>query len=277
MIHFGHKDEWQHFASKHEATVEAVTAAHKATLGLLQSAQAKTESPEQKTILALGLACLKEFEEIVLLCGNGYGSGANKLLRTFFERVTTVGYLGKRPDKVQQFIDFTPVHWHKLLTEADKKHEKVGLSEEEIAKIKADFEKVKGEYQDACTCGKKRLQGSWTKKPVPDMAEDVDKDLRLMYFNAFLAPTFLIHATYFGVMRVAGISESGKLHFFKPENEREMARDTLSNAHLLLIIMGIAVNKFFTLEADGVLEGLGKNFERVCRIEHEAGQKGVEG
>jgi hypothetical protein len=97
MTHFGHEDEWEHFASKHEAMVEAVTAAHRTTLGLLQSAQAKTESPEQKTILALGLARLKEFEEIVRLCGNGYGSGANKLLRTFFERVTTVGYLGKRP------------------------------------------------------------------------------------------------------------------------------------------------------------------------------------
>lgn len=143
----------------------------------------------------------------------------------------------------------------------------MGLSEAEIARIKADFEKVKGEYLDACTPGKKRLQGSWTKKPVPDMAEDVDKDLRLMYFNAFLAPTFLIHAMYFGVMRVAGISESGKVHFFKPENEREMAMDTLSNAHLLLIIMGIAVNNFFKLEAYGVLEGLGKDFERVCRID----------
>src|ERR1039457_230928 len=142
MTHFGHKDEWQHFASKHEATVEAVTAAHKATLGLLQSAQAKTESPEQKTILALGLACLKEFEEILLLCGNGYGSGANKLLRTFFERVTTLGYLAKHPDKVQQFIDYTPVHWHKLLTEARNKHDQVGLSEEEISEIERGFEKV---------------------------------------------------------------------------------------------------------------------------------------
>jgi hypothetical protein len=120
--------------------LEAVTSAHKETLELLQSAQAKAESKERRTILALGLSCLREFEEIVLLCGNGHGSGATKLLRTLFERVTTVGYLGKRPDKVQQFIDFTPVHWHKLLTEAEKKHENVGLSEEQIAKIKTDFE-----------------------------------------------------------------------------------------------------------------------------------------
>ena len=260
MTSFGHEDEQQQFAEKHAAALEAVTAAHKAALELLKSAQAKTESTEQKTILALGLACLKEFEEIVLLCGNGYGSGATKLLRTFFERVTTVGYLGKHPDKVQQFIGYTAVHWHKLLTEAEKKHDSVGLSEEEIAKIRADFETVREKYQDACRkCGAPHLQGSWTKKPVPDMAEDVDKDLRLFYFNAFLRPTFLIHATYFGVMTVAGISD-GKVHFFKPENEREMAADTLAKSHLLLIIMGIAVNNYFALGSDDVIEKLGRAY-----------------
>jgi hypothetical protein len=84
-------------------------------------------------------------------------------LRTFFERVTTLGYLAKYPDKMPQFIDYTSVHWHKLLTEAAKKHDKVDLSEEEIAKIKADFDNVKENYLDACTCGKPRLQGSWTR------------------------------------------------------------------------------------------------------------------
>lgn len=91
MTSFGHE--------KHAAALGSVTAAYETTLQLLKSAQAKTESTEQNTILALGLACLKEFEEIVLLCRNGYGSGATKLLRTFFERVTTVGYLGKHPDR----------------------------------------------------------------------------------------------------------------------------------------------------------------------------------
>lgn len=260
-VRFGHEDEWQYFAEKNQGLLDAVRGTHEALLGLLKSAQAKTESEEQKTILALGLACLKEFEEILLLCGNGYGSGANKLLRTFFERVTTLGYLAKHVDKVQQFIDYKPVHWHKLLTEARKKHEKVGLSEDEIAEVERSFERVKGEYRDACRkCGLERIQGSWTQKPLPDMAEDVDKDLRRMCFNAFLAPTFLIHATYFGMMRAADVSEDGKINFFGRDKEREMARDTLSNAHLLLISMGIMLNTFFVLEADVVLERLGKDF-----------------
>ena len=270
MAHFGLQEEWQYFAETNSAAMETVTAAHAATLDLLKSARTKAETTKQKTVLALGLACLKEFEEILLLCGNGFGSGATKLLRALFERVTTLGYLAKHPDKVQQFIDYTPVHWHKLLTEAEKKHEKVGLPEEEIAKIKSGFEKVKANYRETCeNCGKERVQGSWTKKPVPEMAEDVDKDLRRLYFNAFLKPTFLLHATYFGVVQVAGISEGGKVGFFGRSNERELAKDTLATAHLLLIIMGIALNGFFALDANAVLEGLGKDFERAWPLEHE--------
>ena len=195
------------------------------------------------------------------MCGNGYGFGANKLLRTFFERVTTLGYLGKHPDKVSQFKDYTSVHWHKLLTEAERKHDDVGLSEENIAKIKADFEGVKSRYQDACRrCGEPRLQGSWTKKPIPDMAEDVDKNLRLLYFNAFLRPTFLIHATHLGTMTVAKISEGGRAHFFNPDHERETAVDTLAKAHLLLIFLGIFLNNYLSLGAEGILEEMGRAY-----------------
>jgi hypothetical protein len=73
---FGHEDEWAYFAEKHEPLLDALTGAHAACLEILNSAQAKTDSQEDKTIFALGLACLKEFEEILLLCGNGYGSDA---------------------------------------------------------------------------------------------------------------------------------------------------------------------------------------------------------
>lgn len=110
------------------------------------------------------------------------------------------------------------------------------------------------------------MQNSWTKKPVPDIAEDVDEHLRLLYFNACLSPTFKIHATYLGVMTVAGIS-GGTVQFFKPENEREIAADTLAKAHLLLIVMGIAVNNYFALGSGDLMEGLGKSYSDAWPVE----------
>jgi hypothetical protein len=63
----------------------------------------------------------------------------------------------------------------------------------------------------------------------------------------------------------SGITDR-KVHFFKPENEREMAADTLAKAHLLLIIMGIGVNDFFKLEAGDMLDGLGKVYSEAWPV-----------
>jgi hypothetical protein len=263
---FGHPDEWAYFAEHRPALIEVLSVAHCACLDLLQAAQAKLESPQDNTILAIALACLKEFEEIVLLCGNGYGSGANKLLRAFFERVITLGYLAKHPDKVHQFIDYSDVHWHKLLIEARDKHANIGLSEGDVARIENAYAGSKERYvEDVCnTCKtKKRIQGSWTKKTVPDMAEDVDTNLRLLYFNAFLRPTFLIHTTFYGVTAVGEKNSDEKVHFFSPKNERAIANETIDLAHILLIQMAITVNSYYKLVRDSVLETLGKNLARA--------------
>src|SRR6185437_9268064 len=132
---FGHEDEWLHFSDNHALLLDVLVKAHQNCLNLLKAAQLKAESSTDQTILAIGLACLKEFEEIVLLSGNGYGSGANKLLRALYERVITLSYLAKHRDKVQQFVDYSDVHWHKLLIEARQKHAKIGLIQERIEQI----------------------------------------------------------------------------------------------------------------------------------------------
>jgi hypothetical protein len=97
------------------------------------------------------------------------------------------------------------------------------------------------------------------------MAEDVDARLRQMYFNACPVPTFLLHTTEWGVIRVANVAPDGKINFFECDQEREMAKGVLSNAHLLLIIAAITINDFFRLEADAVLGQLGKDFDCACR------------
>jgi hypothetical protein len=264
-VYFGREEEWKYFAEEHEALLEALTGEHKACIELLKAVQMKRKSQEDTVILALGMACLKEFEEIILLCGNGYGSGANKILGAFFERVIALGYLAKHPDKIQQFIDYTNVHWQKLLIEAREKHEDVGLSAEEIAHVEEEFANVKERYMvDACRkCGTHRLQGSWTKKPIPSMAEDLDGDMRKLYFNAFLRPTFLIHTTFFGVMAGAEKTEHERLLLFSQEKERLRAKETIDLAHILVIQAAITLNVFYNLEADSVLEGLGKELDRL--------------
>ena len=77
--YFGHADEWDYFAQHYGAAADALTNAHKACFDLLSLAQPVDRG--QNVIYLLAQSCWKEFEEILLLAGNGYGGGATKLLR----------------------------------------------------------------------------------------------------------------------------------------------------------------------------------------------------
>ena len=87
----GHEDEWAYFGITYEAILPAITEAHDTLLDLLKAANPETE--ERRILYLLAQMCLKEFEEILLLAGNGYGGGAIKLLRAFYERVVVFHYL----------------------------------------------------------------------------------------------------------------------------------------------------------------------------------------
>jgi len=166
----------------------------------IMTAMEQLDSNRDNEILFLMVgACYTEYEEILLLSLNGYGSGGTKLLRALYERVVTMLCLMRHPDKIQQFIDYTHVHWNKLLIEADMDGVAEELSEKRREEIVANFEGVKDQFSEPrcteTTCknsGKTRLQGSWTKKPVPTQAREVVPELGLLCFQSYLMPTFFL-------------------------------------------------------------------------------------
>jgi|SRR6516165_11090663 hypothetical protein len=175
----------------------------------------------------LAAACLNEFEDIFLLAGNGRGAGATKLLRAFYERTVTFSYLAQNPNKISQFIDYSDVHWHKLLTEAERIHTDFKVPDEDRARIKSNFERVQQQYRkEICKhCKTTEPQGSWTKRPILDMASQINDTLRSLAFNAYLRPTFYIHTTHFGILDQSEKSPEGKVSVTSVDRQREMARN----------------------------------------------------
>jgi hypothetical protein len=179
----------------------------------IMSALEEQESNRNNEFLFLMVgACYTEYEEILLLALNGYGSGATKLLRALYERVVTGMYLMRNPKKIQQFIEYTYVHWHKLLIEADTTGVAQSLSPERREEIVNDFRKVEAQFTETVCkpCKKTRLRGSWTKKPVPSQAREVAEELGLLCFQSYLIPTFFLHTTFWGTTRKwSGITRRG--------------------------------------------------------------------
>jgi hypothetical protein len=212
----------------------------------------------------LAASCLTEFEDIFLLAGNGRGVGAMKLLRAFYERTVTLSYLAKKPEKVQQFIEYSDVHWHKLLSEAMENHATPSISQSEMEGIKSNFERVRGKYQkEKCrTCKTTELQASWTKLPVPQMASQVSEILRSLAFNAYLRTTFHIHTTFFGIVEQSAQSAKGKLRFADLNKQRELASEAMEIAHILIVHVMQAVNDSFKLGRDDQIGQIAEEWKR---------------
>jgi hypothetical protein len=256
----GHEDEWNYFGATYRAVIPALTEAHDTFLSLLKSAKPETE--HQRILCLLSQMCLKEFEEILLLAANGYGGGAIKLLRAFYERVVTLHYLATKPDKMQQFEDYTWVHWHKLLTEATSIQADMTVSEQMQQDIKERFEAVKASFMvDQCKpCNKKTLQGSWTKKPVGDQASAVSEPLRKLCFNAYLRPTFYLHTTYLGMTWLCDTSGEA-IKIYGSKIEHATAREVLPLSHILLVHAADVANDFYQLGQNEQIKKIAKDWK----------------
>jgi hypothetical protein len=258
--HFGHADEWEYFYQNLGPVIEPIVKIHDVLLDLLT----KTElhSSDDNVVYMLAVGCLKEFEELLLLAGNGYGGGTTKLLRAFYERVVTFHYLATNPAKIEQFMNYTSVHWHKLLMEAEAVHADAGLDNVAIQKIKDDYEAVREQFMEVICkpCDKKRPQMSWTKKPIPQQASELNPTLRALCFNAYLRPTFYLHTTFLGITWQA-TTDNDEVKLFGTKLEHETAKESLELAHLLLVHATDVTNDYFKLSRDELMKELARDWK----------------
>ena len=106
-VDFGRAEEQEHFAKTYRLFGERMPAlqdALKVSFGCARD----TAGLNDKAVFYLGLLCCEDFNEILLLCNYGFGSGALKIMRGMYERVVTARYLDTNPGEAENFFNF---HW----------------------------------------------------------------------------------------------------------------------------------------------------------------------
>lgn len=257
------------FAERYANSIATVQRLHATALDFL-TLEIDRKGSEDNTIYLLAAACLHEFNEIMLLAVHMYGTGAVKLLRPLYERVVTLSYLAKNPGEVEQFIDYSDVHWNKLLEEAkrvfgDEVVPKI-LSQQAVDAIATNYQKNRANFlqTDCKKCGSKRLQGSWTKMGTPELAGAGGDHLRRLYIKAFLSPTLHIHTTFWGIVDQLKPSADGKVEF-NQAHEEESARDAMDIAHALMVQVLDVVNVYFRLDRDVVVKQCAEEWAQAWR------------
>jgi hypothetical protein len=240
------------FDKRHPQVMEAVDVIGSAFHAMFTAIE-HIDAVEGKDVVFLLLgSCYTEFEEILVLATNGYGSGSTKLLRALYERTVTAQYLMKNPKKIQQFIDFTHVHWHKLLVEADENGIGEQLPKERRLEIETNFSGVRTDFTEVVCkpCNKTRLQGSWTKKPVPSQAREISEALGALCFQGYLMPTFFLHTTFWGISQQIRVHENGKKELHNREVEIHHAERAIVIACNLMAQLAFGINEFYKLAAE---------------------------
>jgi hypothetical protein len=134
--------------------------------------------------------------EILLLCGNAYGIGAQKLVRGIYERAVSARYLMNHPEEVHNFLDFHRVADYKFLVATEQSMGRDVFSLEQAAKIRSDYESVKSQFMvsDCKTCGTFRMNYTWSKADIVSMARET-KNLWPFILPGYYMPMREAHST----------------------------------------------------------------------------------
>jgi uncharacterized protein YjbI with pentapeptide repeats len=262
-LRFGDPDEWAEFAKTHPLFVERF-ANLRTALDVAFTRTGDTSNPTDRVVFFSGRLCAEEFFEITLLCGNGYGVGGWKILRSMYERAVTATYLHSHPEEADAFLDFHCVSMHKLEKAIEDTIGKDVLPSEKGRQNEADYQRVKDRFMvaDCKKCGTMRLNYTWTTLDFVSMAKAAGEIGKLLV-PAYYLPLRHAHSTVGAILDRLEESELGGLAF-NPGPQRPAATAALRCAHAVLLNVLELQRQHFNLESLNVpLERCTQDFRDI--------------
>lgn len=223
-------------------------------------------------IFYLGRLCAEDFNETLVLCANGYGYGASKLIRGMFERVVTGLFLHFHPDQTQDFMDFYWVTQRKEINNLRRHFGPEAISEELTEQIEVKYLEVFERFEiTVCKkCGTKRVNHTWSKLDVVAMAREVQNQSKIeiekSLFESYIRPLRYAHSTVAALLSRLEEKDGDKITF-DHEFQRCEADSALKSAHRLLILTVMLQAIHFQLEPlSGHWEKLVNDFVEIWAV-----------
>jgi hypothetical protein len=242
-VRFGNPDEWRSFRDRNPEFL-ARFGNLKRTLEAAFIRRLKDAGTLESLLFFTSRQAVDDFFEILVLSGNAEGPGAEKLLRSFFERVVLIRYLHKHPEKVDDYYDYYHVSMKRIIDSAIRFWGPEAFDQASIAETEAHDQRVKDKFKGRkCKmCGHSEMGIAWSSVALPDMAQDVG--LGGFIFYAYTMPLLNAHPTVKGTLQRLEGEENGAIGFGDRINP-ELADRVLSTAHMLLLhVLFVQVERF---------------------------------
>jgi hypothetical protein len=264
IVDIGFHNEVQLFLQRHKLFFEKFTLLQKSLEGVFLR-QLQGHSLADTLIFYLGRRCLEDFWDVLILCANGRQQGASSLLRGMFERSVTMKFIREHPDTAEDFFDYGTIDDWKILNIIKENYEISPENEKNTKEIeeKAKLLRPKFEVTNCKNCKTKRLNHTWNKLNLVEMAKRVGYDYSTI-IQCYYFPLRQAHSTIASVMTPLKEEEGGftiKEDLNYPEIDR-----TLQMSHCLILgVLATQIEQFKLNEC--IVESLLKDFKMIWKFE----------
>jgi hypothetical protein len=260
-VKFGNPAEWRAFAERRPTFLERFDNLREA----LNTAFIRTLTDAgrvESMIFFTSRQAADDFMEILLVCGNSEGNAGEKLLRSFYERVVTIVYLHKFPDKFEAYFNYYHVTAKKVMDAERRVWGDDLYPPEKVREIEDNYARVKDAYRtrECKKCGRKEMGIAWTNVSLGDMATAVDLDR--YYYYSYVRPLLQSHPSVKGTLgRLEG---TGGPIGWGERVDREQSDRVLMTAHVLLLhLLEVQTERFRIDGLQDLVETAAKDWKDV--------------
>jgi hypothetical protein len=262
VLFFGDLEEAEKFRQRHPLWTERFDNLTRAINMAFTRVQMMSE-PADKFVYFYGRMCAEDFMEILLVCGNGYGAAAMKLLRSMYEHSVTLRYLHEHPEEVGVFMKYHRIQQYKLMKPILETFGEGVLPADTVEEVESRYAEVKADFliTDCEKCGTKRLNHTWSKLDFVSMAKKSGAIGTLIVPGYFL-PLRHAHTTFGGLSERVEIVDD-RMGFYA-EAQPDMADQALLTAHNCILNVLEVQNERFKI--DGLNEQIQTCFKDFLEV-----------
>lgn len=172
-ISFGYPDFWPQVHELYAPVFCSFTQFAQLTGQILVSGDERVAMPVENAIHFLTRLTAFGFNDALLLCGNGSGPGAMKIVRGMFETSTLAEYLRLNPVEVDDYIDFGRVlSWRRYQWMLSRNPEAAKrFAPDKVIELESEYSRLKGRFSNK----KGEVRHRWTTKSIGKMAGEMGR------------------------------------------------------------------------------------------------------
>jgi hypothetical protein len=230
---FGYEDFWATSYTQFGQQFDDLRELMQLAQEMVKAADKKATEPVEKLVCDFARVVMTGACEVIVLCGNGCGAGAMKVVRGMYETQWTAEYMRQNPSEVEDYIEFSKIIMRRKLdwlTENDPVAA-ARVSPEVTQQIEKEYQQVRGRFSD----GRDRVRWLWSDKSIREIAKSIGREIEyeLPYANACA-----IHHVNFEGLAAHLVQQEGELQFQPPPSTHWIAKALVAAYANLLKILG---------------------------------------